>query len=90
MQRATVEIDYKVFRVKGAGLQRVRRTKSEAGHRTLPLPLFAMRMLERRITTSGGAGPSFRTLAVDGGTGSAPDRHGPLPKPGRVLSCPGP
>lgn len=48
MERATVEIDYKILRVKGAGLLRVRRTKSDAGHRTLPLPLFAMRMLERR------------------------------------------
>lgn len=48
MEQATVEIDYKILRVKGAGLLRVRRTKSDAGHRTLPLPLFAMRMLERR------------------------------------------
>jgi integrase len=59
MERATVEIDYKVMRVKGAGLRRTRRTKSDAGHRTLPLPAFAMNMLERRRATSGGTGPLF-------------------------------
>jgi integrase len=59
MDNATVEIDYKVLRVKGAGLQRLRRTKSDAGHRTLPLPLFAVRMLERRVATSGDTGPLF-------------------------------
>ncbi len=48
LEQATVEIDYKVMRVKGQGLQRVRRTKSDAGHRTLPLPLpvFAVHMLD--------------------------------------------
>ncbi|MDX6296730.1 MAG: hypothetical protein QOI51_587, partial [Nocardioidaceae bacterium] len=59
MERATVEIDYKVMRVKGAGLQRVRRTKFDAGHRTLPIPDFALRMLERRHSASGGTGPLF-------------------------------
>jgi integrase len=59
MERATVEIDYKVLRVTGAGLQRIRRTKSDAGHRTLPLPAFALSMLERRRATSGGTGPLF-------------------------------
>jgi integrase len=59
MEQGTVEIDYKVMRVKGAGLQRVRRMKSEAGHRTLPLPLFAMRMLRRRSSDSGTTGPLF-------------------------------
>jgi integrase len=58
MDRGPVEIDYKVIRVKGSGLGRIRKTKSDAGHRTLPLPLFATRMLERRITTSG-TGPLF-------------------------------
>ena len=37
----------------------MRRTKSDAGHRTLPLPVFAIRMLERRRATSGGSGPLF-------------------------------
>jgi integrase len=37
----------------------VRRTKSDAGHRTLPLPEFAVRMLERRRAASGGIGPLF-------------------------------
>jgi len=59
MDRATVEIDYKVLRVRGVGLQRIRRTKSDAGHRTLPLPVFAMRMLERRRAATGSAGPLF-------------------------------
>ena len=45
--------------VKGQGLQRVRRTKSDAGHRTLPLPVFAVRMLERRRAAGGGTGPLF-------------------------------
>ena len=59
LDHATVEIDYKVMRVKGRGLQRVRRTKSDAGHRTLPLPVFAVHMLERRAAASGGTGPLF-------------------------------
>lgn len=58
MDRGLVEIDYKVIRVKGSGLLRIRKTKSDAGHRTLPLPLFATRMLERRSTASG-TGPLF-------------------------------
>ena len=48
-----VKIDHKIIRVTAKGLLRAPRPKSEAGHRTLPLPLFAMRMLERRIQTSG-------------------------------------
>ncbi|GEL16929.1 hypothetical protein PA7_07660 [Pseudonocardia asaccharolytica DSM 44247 = NBRC 16224] len=64
MDHASVEIDYKILRVKGAGLLRVRRTNSDAGHRTLPLPLFAMRMLERRIVDADGVRPLF------------PDAHG--------------
>jgi integrase len=59
LEQATVAIDYKVMRVKGQGLQRVRRTKSDAGHRTLPLPVFAVRMLERRRAAGGGTGPLF-------------------------------
>jgi integrase len=59
MERAVVEIDYKIIRVKGAGLQRIRRTKSDAGHRTLPLPLFATRVLERRLAASSVTGPLF-------------------------------
>lgn len=56
---ALVEIDHKILRIKGSGLQRVFRTKSDAGHRTLPLPPFVMRMLERRGAISGGFGPLF-------------------------------
>jgi hypothetical protein len=36
MEQVRVEIDYKVMRVKDAGLQRVRRMKSEAGRRRSP------------------------------------------------------
>ena len=59
LDQAVVEIDYTIIRVTGRGLLRVRRTKSDAGHRTLPLPLFAVRMLERRHSDSGGIGPLF-------------------------------
>ncbi|MDT7586728.1 MAG: hypothetical protein QOE32_4278, partial [Pseudonocardiales bacterium] len=58
MKAETVEIDYKIIRVTGKGLLRVRRPKSEPGHRTLPLPLFAMRMLQRRCQ-QGRTGPLF-------------------------------
>lgn len=44
--------------MKGAGLQRIR-TKSDAGHRTLPLPLFATQMLDRRLAASSDTGPLF-------------------------------
>ncbi|MDN5920602.1 MAG: site-specific integrase [Pseudonocardia sp.] len=59
MDRATVEIDHKILRVRGAGLLRACRTKSDAGHRTLPLPLFAVRMLERRKIGTTGDRPLF-------------------------------
>ncbi len=51
LDNSTVAIDYKIIRVKGRGLVRVPRPKSDAGHRTLPLPLFALRMLRRRSQT---------------------------------------
>ncbi|WP_214407382.1 tyrosine-type recombinase/integrase [Pseudonocardia lacus] len=54
-----VDIDHKIMRVKGEGLLRVGQTKSAAGHRTLPLPRFAMRMLARRQLIAGGIGPLF-------------------------------
>jgi integrase len=59
LDQRIVEIDHKIMRVKGQGLLRVRQTKSMAGHRTLPLPDFAMRMLARRHVISGGTGPLF-------------------------------
>ena len=43
MDRATVEIDYKVLRVKGAGLQRIRRTKSDATPSAAPWDSAATR-----------------------------------------------
>jgi len=48
LDASTVAIDHKMIRVTGRGLVRVPRPKSDAGHRTLPLPLFAVRMLRRR------------------------------------------
>lgn len=44
----TLTITGKVIRVTGQGLVRVDETKSAAGRRTLPLPRFAIAMLERR------------------------------------------
>ncbi len=38
----------KVIRVAGEGLRRVEETKSVAGRRTIPLPKFAIEMLQRR------------------------------------------
>jgi integrase len=54
-----VDVDHKIIRVKGKGLVRVPRVKSSAGHRTLPLPLFAVEMLRRRALTSPSSGPLF-------------------------------
>lgn len=45
---ATIKVTGKVVRVKGVGLIRSPTTKSDAGERTIPLPRFAIEMLERR------------------------------------------
>lgn len=45
---ATVKVTGKVVRVKGTGLVRSATTKTDAGARTIPLPRFAIEMLERR------------------------------------------
>jgi integrase len=44
----TVDIAWKLSRVRGKGLKRIARPKSEAGERLLPLPTFAAAMLRRR------------------------------------------
>jgi integrase len=44
----TLTVSGKIIRVPGEGLFRVDDTKSAAGHRTLPLPRFAIEMLQRR------------------------------------------
>jgi integrase len=44
----TVQILWKLSRVRGKGLLRIPRPKSEAGERLLPLPEFAVVMLRRR------------------------------------------
>ncbi|MCA1007413.1 site-specific integrase [Rhodococcus hoagii] len=47
-EKATVAIGGKVVRVKGKGLKRVDEAKTAAGLRTIPLPRFALEMLEKR------------------------------------------
>jgi integrase len=44
----TLTVGGKIIRVPGEGFFRVDDTKSAAGHRTIPLPRFAIEMLERR------------------------------------------
>lgn len=46
-----VTVTGKLIRVHGQGLKRVSETKTEAGARTIPLPLFAREMLARRRKT---------------------------------------
>lgn len=55
----TVAITGKVVRVKGVGLQRIDEAKTAAGLRTIPLPKFALEMLEKRA-----AQPRLGTLDV--------------------------
>lgn len=50
LEAGTVAITGKVVRVKGVGLERVDETKTAAGLRTIPLPKFALEMLEKRAT----------------------------------------
>ncbi|MFZ0905114.1 MAG: site-specific integrase [Mycobacterium sp.] len=47
-EAGTLAITAKVIRVPGQGLARVDETKSAASRRTIPLPRFAIEMLERR------------------------------------------
>jgi integrase len=49
-QAAIIKVTGKVARVTGKGLQRFDATKTTAGTRTLPLPAFAVEMLEKRRT----------------------------------------
>jgi len=48
LDEATVEVEWKLIRVRGEGLRRIRRTKGVNGERTLALPPFAVAMLRRR------------------------------------------
>lgn len=50
LEAGTVEIRGTVIRVKGHGLQIKPKPKSKAGHRTLRLPSWAVKMLHRRQT----------------------------------------
>lgn len=54
----TVEVDWKLIRIKGEGLRHVRRLKG-GDDRTLPLPQFAVDMLRQRRAGSAGHGPLF-------------------------------
>jgi integrase len=54
----TVEVDWKLIRITGEGLRRVRRLKG-GDDRTLPLPPFAVRMLRRRRPDPKALGPVF-------------------------------
>jgi integrase len=53
-----VDIDWKLIRITGEGLRRVRRLKGGAD-RTLPLPPFAVTMLGRRRPDPRALGPVF-------------------------------
>jgi integrase len=58
LEARTVEVDWKLIRIKGEGLRHVRRLKG-GDDRTLPLPQFAVEMLHRRLATCSGYGPLF-------------------------------
>ncbi|MFN6554248.1 site-specific integrase [Mycolicibacterium septicum] len=47
-QKGMLTVTGKVIRVAGEGLRRIEETKSVAGRRTIPLPKFAIEMLQRR------------------------------------------
>jgi integrase len=54
----TVDVDWKLIRIKGESLRRVRRLKG-GDDRTLPLPPFAVAMLRRRQPVPDALGPLF-------------------------------
>jgi len=56
---AVVNIDWKILRVTGEGLQRVPVVKSTDSHRTLVIPRFAVQMLWRRNPQNDATGPVF-------------------------------
>jgi integrase len=58
LDAGTVEVDWKLIRIKGEGLRRVQRLKG-GDDRTLPLPPFAVAMLRRRRPHPGSLGPVF-------------------------------
>jgi integrase len=58
LEAGTVEVDWKLIRVNGESLRRVQRLKG-GDDRTLPLPPFAIAMLERRRPHSTALGPVF-------------------------------
>lgn len=58
LEARTVEVDWKLIRIKGEGLRHVRRLKG-GDDRTLPLPQFAVDLLRRRLAGPSGPEPVF-------------------------------
>ena len=58
LDTGTVAIEWNLIRIRGEGLRRVPRVKTDSGERTLPLPDFALDMLHRRAQTHT-TGPLF-------------------------------
>jgi integrase len=56
----SVAINWKVIRIRGVGLRRVQKLKTESGDRTLPLPSWAVSVLRerRRVAEEEGRGPA--------------------------------
>jgi integrase len=67
LEACSVEIDWKLIRIKGEGLRRVPRVKDDSD-RTLPLPQFAVDMLRRRQPGTSIHDPLFPTRSAAGGT----------------------
>jgi integrase len=59
LPQGRVDVDWKIIRVHGRGLQRIPWTKTPDGHRTLILPRFAVQMLWRRNQLGRQTGPVF-------------------------------
>lgn len=62
LDAGTVDVDWKLIRIKGESLRRVRRLKG-GDERTLPLPPFAVAMLRRRQPGAAALGPLFADSA---------------------------
>ncbi len=74
----TVDITHTVVRVKGQGLLRKPRPKSESSKRALPLPSWAVALLERRAMEAMDAGRSHATPIFASTTGGMRDPNNVL------------
>ncbi len=61
LDAGTVAIDWKLIRIRGVGLRRVKKLKTESGDRTLPLPGWAVSLLRERRRLAEEAGRSLAT-----------------------------